>query len=237
MPGKVVIIESEQELSEAIEYNLAMVGYGVAFSLDGEEGVELVKRESPDIVILDLVLPGLDGIEVCRKLKSDVDTAAIPVILVTAKGKVDSISVGLGVGADDYLIKPFTPKELLSRIRTVLRRVALRDEIANAESLTRRGLTLNLRGRGVLVDKKPVSFTGSEFRLLQTLALYPGKIFTRDQLLSRIAKHDEFIIERNIDVHIRNVRRKLGSHGHLIETVRGIGYRFSEKDAWEIPQR
>ena len=237
MQGKVVIIEGEQGLSEAIEYNLTVVGFGVTFSRDGEEGVELVKRESPNIVLLDLVLPGLDGIEICRRLKSDAETSAIPVILVTAKGKEDSIAVGLGVGADDYIIKPFSPKELVACVKNVLRRVALRDEIANAESIIRKGLVLNLRRREVIVDKKPVSFTGSEFRLLQTLATYPGRVFTRDMLVSRIAKHDEFIIERNIDVHIRSVRKKLGPYRSLIETVRRIGYRFSDKVEWEIPGR
>jgi DNA-binding response OmpR family regulator len=186
--------------------------------------------DAPDIVLLDLMLPKLDGIEVCRSLKNDPLTRSIPIIMVTAKGEESDIVLGLGVGADDYVTKPFSPRELLARVKAVLRRGPYKDERGSGERIVRGGVTVDSSRHEVLVDGAPIEFTATEFRLLHTLASHPGRVFTRDHLISRVIGEDAVVMDRNIDVHIRSVRKKLAEHRELVETIRGVGYRFRYDD-------
>jgi len=225
---KIVVIEDEPDIREVIEYNLLRDGYQVATAADGETGLELARSWSPSLVLLDLMLPGLDGIEVCRRLKNDAMTRAIPVIMVTARGEESDVVLGLGIGADDYVTKPFSPKELLARVKAVLRRGPLREERESRERLVHDGVVIDSTRHDVSVDGKSEPFTATEFRLLHFLASHPGRVFTRDHLLSRVIGEDVMITDRNIDVHVRAVRKKLGQYRDLIETVRGVGYRFKD---------
>jgi two-component system phosphate regulon response regulator PhoB len=224
---KVAVIEDEVDILEVLRHNLSREGYKVLTSRDGEEGLALVRKEAPEIVLLDLMLPGLDGIEVCRRLKQDPVTRPIPVIMVTAKGEEADIVLGLGVGADDYITKPFSPRELVARVKAVLRRGPFREE-ASGERVVRGGVVVDSGRHEVLVDGKAVEFTATEMRLLYLLASHPGRVFTRDQLLSRTIGEGAIVTDRNIDVHVLSVRRKIGKYRDFIETVRGVGYRFRD---------
>lgn len=225
---KIVVIEDEADILEVIEYNLRREGYEVIPSQNGEDGLEKIEKSAPDLVLLDLMLPEIDGVELCRKLKSDPLTAAIPVIMVTAKGEESDIVLGLGVGADDYVTKPFSPKELIARVKAVLRRGKPRERGRGEDRLVRGAVTVDLKRHEVKVDGTPVTFTATELRMLHFLASHPGRVFTRDHLLARVIGEDAIVIDRNIDVHVRAIRKKLGAHRDLIETVRGVGYRFRE---------
>jgi DNA-binding response OmpR family regulator len=225
---KIVVIEDEADILEVIEYNLRREGFDVIASQSGEDGLEKIEKASPDLILLDLMLPEIDGIDLCRRLKSDPLTATIPVIMVTAKGEESDVVLGLGVGADDYVTKPFSPKELIARVKAVLRRGQLRDDSDRKGRVVRDGVVVDVKRHEVKVDGAAVSFTATELRLLHFLASHPGRVFTRDHLLSRVIGEDAIVIDRNIDVHIRAIRKKLGDHRDLIETVRGVGYRFRE---------
>ena len=227
---KIVVIEDEADIREVMEYNLSREGYRVASRQDGETGLELVRKQAPGLVVLDLMLPGLDGIEVCRRIKNDPVTHATAIIMVTAKGEESDIVLGLGVGADDYVTKPFSPKELVARVKAVLRRGPLKEDQGPRERIDRDGVVIDATRHEVRVGGKSVAFTATEFRLLHFLASHPGRVFTRDHLLSRVIGEDAFVIDRNIDVHIRCVRQKLGRYRDLIETIRGVGYRFQDEE-------
>jgi two-component system phosphate regulon response regulator PhoB len=227
---KIVVIEDEADILEVIEYNLAREGYRILTSRDGEEGLALAKREAPSLVLLDLMLPSLDGIEVCRLLKSDPVTSAIPVIMVTAKGEESDAVLGLGLGADDYVKKPFSPKELVARVKAVLRRGPVRDERRPRERIERGGLVIDATRHEVSVDGEVAVLTATGFRLIHFLASHPGRVFTRDELLSRVIGDGSVVIDRNIDVHVVAIRKKLGRYRDLIETIRGVGYRFREEE-------
>jgi len=226
---KIIIVEDETDIREVIEYNLKREGYETLVASNGEEALRIIARHSPDLVILDLMLPGLDGIEVCRKLKEDPLTRAIPVIMVTAKGEESDVVLGLGMGADDYVTKPFRPRELMGRVRAVLRRGPLKEQRGKKELIEVDGVVIDAPKHRVTVDETPIEFTATEFRILHFLASHPGRVFTRDQLLSRVIGENAEVVERNIDVHVRAVRKKLGNCRELVETVRGIGYRFRER--------
>ncbi|NIA07031.1 MAG: response regulator [Actinobacteria bacterium] len=228
-PEKVIVIEDEADILEVIEHNLAREGYRVLSARDGQEGLRLIKKEGPDLVLLDLMLPGLDGIEVCRKLKEYPITRSIPIIMVTAKGEQSDIVLGLGIGADDYVTKPFSPRELMGRVKAVLRRGPLKEDRGAGERIVRHKVVIDAGRHEVRVGAKPVALTATEFRLLHFLASHPGRVFTRDQLLNRTIGEAVIVVDRNIDVHIRAIRRKLGSYQHLIETIRGVGYRFRDE--------
>lgn len=226
MRKRVLIIEDEADVREVLDYNLTREGFRVVSTGDGERGLQLARDEAPHVVLLDLMLPGRDGIEICRRLKGDPVTENTPVIMVTAKGEESDIVLGLGMGADDYVTKPFSPKELVARIKAVLRRGPL-DAVGEGKARIVWGdLVVDIDRHEVTLDGTPVDFTPSELRLLHLLASHPGRVFTRDQLLSRVIGGGAYVIDRNIDVHIRGVRKKLGGHRELIETVRGVGYRF-----------
>ena len=225
---KIAVIEDEVDILEVINYNLSKEGFDVCSALDGEEGLALIKKEVPDLVLLDLMLPGLDGIEICRKLKTDYSTRSIPIIMVTAKGEESDIVLGLGMGADDYMVKPFRPRELIARIRSVLRRGDFKEEGEGLVSIDE--LVIDINRHEVRLEGKKIVLTAMEFKLLHFLASHPGQVFTRENLLNHVSSDDTFIIDRNIDVHIRSIRKKLNKHRELIETIHRVGYRFRDKD-------
>jgi len=226
---KLVVIEDEDDIREVIEHNLSREGYCVKSSSDGYHGYELVKREAPDLVLLDLMLPGMNGMEVCKKLRKDPVARSIPIIMVTAKSEESDVVRGLGLGADDYLTKPFSPRELVERVKAVLRRGPLKGDGTDRQRLVFEGVIIDGHKHKVYVDDMSVDFTATEFKLLFLLASNAGNVFTRAHLLDRVMGDDNFIVDRNIDVHVRALRRKLGSYKSLIETVRGVGYRFQDE--------
>jgi two-component system phosphate regulon response regulator PhoB len=226
----VLVVEDEPDLREVIRYNLDREGFSVLESEDGEEGLDTLRRELPDLVLLDIMLPGVDGIELCRTIKYDKDTRGIPVIMVTARGDESDVVLGLGVGADDYITKPFSPRELVARVKAVLRRSRRRDDDAAGERIVRERLVIDRARHEVTVDGASVTLTPTEFRLLAELAARPGRVFTREQLLQRVMGDDVVVTNRNVDVHIRSVRKKLHAARDLIETIRGVGYRFHESE-------
>ncbi|MCA9752243.1 MAG: response regulator [bacterium] len=221
----ILVVEDEPDIAEIIEYNLAREGYRVRVIDDGETALDRILRDSPDLVLLDLMLPGLDGLELCRRLKEDPVTRPIPVIMVTAKGEESDVVLGLGMGADDYVAKPFSPRELTARVRAVLRRGRVKSAGDPRERVILGDVVVDAGRHEVLAGGEPVRLTATEFRLLHVLAGHPGRTFTRDQLLSRVIGESVAVTDRNIDVHVRMIRKKLGPRRELIETVRGVGYR------------
>lgn len=227
----IVVIEDEPDILEVVQYNLTREGYKVTAAKSGDDGLARVRKENPDLVLLDLMLPGIDGLEVCRRLQADPVTAPIPVVMVTAKGEESDVVTGLSLGADDYITKPFSPKELVARVRAVLRRGPLKDNRGAGERVVRDGLVVDAAKHSVTIDGQPVVLTATEMRLLHFLAAHPGRVFGRDQLLSRVIGEHAVVIDRNIDVHVGSLRKKLGRYRDLIETVRGVGYRFADEAA------
>ena len=224
----ILVIEDDADIRELIEYNLGRDGYRVQSTADGEEGLDKARAKAPDLVVLDLMLPGIDGVELCRQLKRDPVTRNIPIVMVTAKSEETDVVLGLGVGADDYITKPFSPRTLLARVEAVLRRGPLKEEQGVGDRLVREEFTIDARRHEVTIDSERVEFTPTEFRLLHFLASHPGRVFARAELLSRVVGDVAIVLDRNIDVHIRSVRQKLGRHRELIETVRSVGYRFRD---------
>ncbi|MHC5067158.1 MAG: response regulator [Planctomycetota bacterium] len=225
----ILIIEDDADIRELVAYNLEREGYRVSQADDGDDGIRLAHDIEPDLVLLDLMLPGSDGIEVCRQLKSDATSKHLPIIMITAKGEEADIVLGLSMGADDYVTKPFSPRELLARIKAVLRRSQSRSQApGNDERLSIGGIVIDPARHEVRIDDQRQTFTATEFKLLHTLASHPGRVFTRDQLISRVMGDDAIIIDRNVDVHVRSVRKKIGPYRDYIETVRGVGYRFTD---------
>ena len=223
----VLIIEDEEDILELINYNLNREGYQTVTSKTGEEGYHKAKTDLPDLIILDLMLPGMDGLEICKLLKNDSKTQHIPVIMLTAKSEESDIITGLEIGADDYITKPFSPKVLVARMRALFRRKTAR-EITNQETIQIHEIVINPGRFEVTVNSEPVDLTLTEFQLLHVLAKRPGWVFTRDQLINNIRGEDSFITDRSIDVQVVGLRKKLGNAGKYIQTVRGIGYRFKE---------
>ena len=222
----IVVIEDEIDIREVLIYNLEREGYQVFGEADGLKGLKMIQEMIPDLVLLDLMLPGLDGLQICKHLKDTSATHQIPIVMVSARSSESDIVLGLELGADDYVTKPFSPRELLARVRAVLRRrTNSSDELAGL-CISCEGVTIDARRHEVMVDGVAVNLTATEFKLIHYLAQHPGWVFTRDQLMGEVMGQDNFIVDRNIDVHIQAVRKKLGSHRDLIETIRGIGYRF-----------
>lgn len=222
----ILIVDDEEDVLELIKYNLDKNGYKVVTATSGEEAITRARGKTPDLIILDLMLPGIDGLEVCRKLKSDVKTERIPVIMLTAKGEETDIVTGLELGADDYVTKPFSPKVLTARIRRILHRTISRD--LERPPIKIHELTINPARREVLVKGKQVSLTFTEFNILYAIAKRPGLVFTRYQIIDSVHGDDYLVTDRAVDVQIVSLRRKLGSCGSYIETVRGVGYRFKD---------
>lgn len=225
---KILVIEDEADLREILKANLGKEGYTVFAARDGETGLKMARAEMPDAIILDLMLPGLDGLEVCRLLKRDTLMAGIPVLMATAKAEDVDVVTGLEVGADDYIAKPFSMRVLVARLRTVLRR---RDGARADEAgvIQVRDLVIDPARHEAKVKGKPVDLTFTEFRVLSLLAKQPGRVFTRDQIVTAVHGESYPVTDRAVDVQIVGLRRKLGAHGDSIETVRGVGYRFRDE--------
>ena len=224
---KILVVEDEENIQELIQYNLAKEGYHVSCALNGEKGLEAARTENPDLVLLDLMLPGLDGLDVCKELKRDAATQGIAVIMVTAKGDETDIVTGLELGADDYVVKPFSPKILLSRVKAVLRRKqspAPKDK----DVIQIDDLVIHSGRHEALLENKKLDLTFTEFRILQTLATRPGWVFTRGQIVDAVRGEDHAVTDRSVDFQIVGLRRKLDHYATYIETVRGVGYRFQE---------
>jgi len=225
MKESIVVIDDEEDIRELIEYNLAKEGYQISCAVSGEEGLELVRRLTPDIVILDLMLPGVDGLEVCRRLKSDPALKVIPIIMVSARGEEPDVVSGLELGADDYISKPFSPRVLLARVKSVLRRGKVGP--VDTQAIVRvEGISVNPQRREVVIDDQLVEFTNTEFKLLHFLMRQPGMVFTRDQIVEGVHGDDYPVTDRSVDVQVAGLRKKLLDYGTYIETVRGVGYRF-----------
>jgi two-component system phosphate regulon response regulator PhoB len=222
----ILIVDDEEDVLELVRYNLDRNGYQVQTASSGEEALAKAKKKLPDLVILDLMLPGIDGLEVCRQLKRDAKTDHIPIIMLTAKGEEADIVAGLELGADDYVTKPFSPKVLSARVRRILHRAASRD--VEQPPIKIRDLTINPGRREVCVKGRPMSLTFTEFNILYALAKRPGMVLTRYQIIDSIHGDDYLVTDRAVDVQIVSLRRKLGPCGTYIETVRGVGYRFKD---------
>jgi two-component system phosphate regulon response regulator PhoB len=223
----ILVIDDEPDILELIRYNLAKQGYEVTCVPSGAEALTKLRWQHPDLVVLDLMLPDVDGLDVCKTMKRDTQMAHIPIIMLTARGEEVDVVTGLELGADDYLTKPFSPRVLLARIKAVLRRQQ-RQPGEEANVLHRGALVIHPGRHAVLLAGAPVSLTSSEFRILHLLARRPGWVFSRHQILEAVSGHDANATDRAVDVHIVSLRRKLGAHGDIIETIRGVGYRFKE---------
>lgn len=227
---KVVVVEDEPDILEVLNYNLRREGYEVHSAFNGTIGLSLIKREKPDLVLLDLMLPGMDGLELCRTLKGEEATSECLIIMVTAKGEESDIVLGLGAGADDYISKPFSPKELVARVQAVLRRGPGIQQGPKQETIEVDGLLIDAGKHKVSMGGSEIKLTATEFRLLHFLASNPGRVFSRDQLISNALGDDTVVVDRNIDVHVRGIRKKLDLDPPYIETIRGVGYRFRDME-------
>ncbi|MBL4865379.1 MAG: response regulator [Pseudomonadales bacterium] len=225
---QIVVVEDEPDILEVLSYNLKREGFEVTTSLDGAKGLDLIQQKMPDLALLDLMLPGMDGLDICRHLKSNAHTRHIPIIMVTAKGEESDVVLGLGIGADDYIAKPFSPKELIARVKAVLRRSATSESQTQKDRIAVDGLVVDASKYKVSLDEREIKLTATEFRLLHYLASHPGRVFSREQLLDHGFGNDAVVVDRNIDVHIRAIRKKIGGDQHFIETIRGVGYRFKD---------
>ncbi len=225
---RILVIDDEKDIVKLLQYNLEKEGYQVLSSFSGEEGFEVARAKKPDLILLDLMLPGVDGLEVCRLLKSDRQTRSIPVIMLTAKGtEIDQV-VGLELGASDYISKPFSIKVLLARVKNIFR--AGVSEKNEATVLKSGGITLDRERHSVMVQGKPAMLTKLEFNILAFLMENRGKVFSREKILDGAWRGESFVVDRSVDVHVKSIRQKLGKCRNSIETVRGTGYRFVEED-------
>jgi two-component system phosphate regulon response regulator PhoB len=222
--GRILLVEDEPDIAEILQYNLEKEGFEVAVESRGDSALERVREEAPDLLILDLMLPGLDGLELARILQRDRRTAALPLIMLTARGEEVDRIVGLELGADDYITKPFSPREVVLRVRAVLRRA--RHEPAAGDRLRIGDLDLDVAGHRLQVGRREVELTATEFRLLKLLMERTGRVQTRSQLLSDVWGYADDIDSRTVDTHVRRLRRKLGAEADRIETVIGVGYRL-----------
>lgn len=225
---KILVVEDDEDILELIRYNLNKEGYSVFSVTTGEEALSLERKVKPDMVILDLMLPGMDGLEVCRRLRSGPDKARVPIIMVTAKGEESDIVTGLELGADDYVVKPFSPKVLIARIRNVLGRLENDSSIDEDKIIDRHGIYIHPGRREVKIGDESLDLTFTEFSIIEFLARRPGWVFTRSQIVDAVRGNDYHVTERSVDVHILGLRKKFGECADVIETVRGVGYRFRE---------
>jgi len=230
MKETILIVEDEKDIIKMLEYNLKKEGFKTLSARNGEDALDLAVRQHPDLVILDLMLPGMDGLEVCKNLKGDTKTASIPIIMLTAKSQESDKIVGLELGADDYMTKPFSPRELIARIKAVLRRVKGKDKLP--EVLKVGDLIIDLSKITVGIKDKPVELTAKEFELLKTLIKAKGRVLSRDYLLDTVWGFDNSleIQTRTVDVHIRMLRKKLKGEAKRIITVKNYGYRFEVEE-------
>jgi two-component system, OmpR family, alkaline phosphatase synthesis response regulator PhoP len=226
----ILVVDDEEDILELVRYNLTREGYVAKCATSGEEAFRIINTEPVDLLVLDLMLPGMDGLELTRRLKNEPRTQAIPIVMLSAKGEESDIVTGLELGADDYITKPFSPKVLTARVRSVLRRLVQplpeEDEVLKIHELV-----IHPGRRSVAVNGEAVDLTYTEFQVLAFLARRPGWVFTRTQIVDAVRGDDYPVTDRSVDVQIVGLRKKLGSAGHYVETVRGVGYRFKEKAA------
>jgi DNA-binding response OmpR family regulator len=229
MRKKILVVEDESDLQDLLRFNLERDGFIVQIAASGERALELIRLDPPDLVLLDLMLPGVDGLTVCRTLRNEKNTAKVPVVMLTAKGEETDVVIGLELGADDYVTKPFSPRVLLARIKAVLRRYdEVPDDQANDAALRLDGLSIDPAKHQVKVLDCVVELTATEFKLLFQLASRPGRVFTRLQIIESLHGQLAAVTDRSVDVQVVSLRRKLGQLGDKLQTVRGVGYRFGE---------
>jgi len=229
----VLIVEDEEDIQQLVGFNLIKAGFQVEYADSGEQALKNILEQHPDLIMLDLMLPGIDGMEICKILRSENKTAEIPIIMLTAKGEETDIVDGLEVGADDYITKPFSPKILISRVKAVLRRRAKAASVEPSESggvIKTDTIIINPGRYEVTVDDQPIALTPTEFGILKLLAKRPGWVFSRQQIIDEVRGYDYMITPRSIDVQVFSLRKKMGKAGKKVETVRGIGYRFNDSN-------
>jgi len=225
-----LLVEDDPDLLEILRLTFEMEGFRLVLAVDGQEALDKARRHAPDLIVLDIMLPKLDGIEVCRQLRAESTFRRVPILMLTAKAEESDVVLGLGIGADDYVVKPARPRELAARVRNLLRRVSQDDSTVTESMIAVGDLVIDpVRFEVRIGDDAPVQLTPSEFKLLQTLAGSPGRVFRRGELLDSTMGAGVIVTERNIDTHVKSVRRKLAERGAWIETVRGVGYRFSDR--------
>jgi two-component system phosphate regulon response regulator PhoB len=223
--AQILIIEDDRSLAEVLEYNFRQEGYQTVVARDGQDGLRQARLRMPDLIVLDLMLPLVDGLEICRRLRADPATRNILVLMLTAKTEETDEVVGFSVGTDDYVAKPFSVKVLLERVSALLRR---REGSSNDTVFVSQGVMVDRDRHRVTIDERPLGLTPSEFGLLEALLRQPGRVFSRAELIDAALGGDSLVLERTIDVHIRSLRKKMGPHAALVETVRGVGYRFRD---------
>ncbi|HMP77205.1 MAG TPA: response regulator [Kiritimatiellia bacterium] len=223
----ILLIEDDEDIQELVSFHLGKEGYTINVVGAGEAALDAARKHVPDLILLDLMLPGIDGLQVCRNFRNEPKTSHIPIVMVTAKGEETDVVTGLEVGADDYITKPFSPKVLVARIRNIMRRKA-RDSADDSSPITAHELVIHPGRHEVLIKGKRVDLTFTEFRVLHFLARRPGWVYTRQQIVDAVRGEDYAVTDRSVDVQIVGLRRKLGACGDYIETVRGVGYRFKE---------
>ena len=228
MPSKVLIVEDDPDIVDILSYNLKQADLKVTSVPDGSSALAEVKRRLPDLILLDLMLPKVDGLEVCRLLKGDPETKNVPIIMITAKGEEVDRIVGLELGADDYIIKPFSPREVVLRVRSVLKRSVANSQKEITAQIEANGVIIDIDRRQVNYKGKPINLTATEFDLLLILAKTPGRVFTRNLLMDLVWGQDYYGVDRTVDTHMSRLRQKLGGGGKNLQTVHGIGYRFKE---------
>jgi len=221
---RILVVEDDRDIQELLRYHLEKHGYAVECVANGANAAVIARKSPPALILLDLMLPGMDGLEVCRQLKAAPATAGIPVVMVTARGEEADIVTGLELGAMDYVCKPFRPREVMARVKACLRRVA--DERSDSVAVNYQGLKIDPTRHIATIDGQPLDLTSGEFRLLFHFAKRPGRVFTRDQIINAVRGEDYSVTDRAVDVQIVGLRRKLGDYGQYVETVRGVGYRM-----------
>ena len=222
----ILVVDDEEDLLELVRYTLAKGGHSVTCVDTGEKAVDSVRQSLPDLIVLDLMLPGIDGLEVCRRLKGDLKTREVPIIMLTAKSEERDVITGLDGGADDYVTKPFSPRVLLARVKSLMRRKDAELRTQHDTIIQIRELVIHPGRHEVKLQGEPINLTYTEFALLQFLAKRPGWAYSRSQIVDAVKGEDYPVTERSVDVQVAGLRKKLGSFGGNIETVRGVGYRF-----------
>ena len=225
---RILVVDDEEDILELVRFHLAREGYQVTLATSGEDALKKAKRETFELIVLDLMLPGMDGFEVAKALKADPRSKGTPIVMLTAKGEDADVVAGLEIGADDYITKPFSPRVLTARVKALLRRRS-KALVDDTTVVMIHELEIHPGRRSVLADGHPLDLTFTEFQLLTFLARRPGWVFTRSQIVDAVRGTDYPVTDRSVDVQVVGLRKKLGDYGHYIETVRGVGYRFKEK--------
>jgi two-component system, OmpR family, alkaline phosphatase synthesis response regulator PhoP len=232
MESSILIVDDEKDIVDLVAYNAERQGYKVFKAYDGEGALRIARSEKPDLIVLDLMLPGIQGLEVCKRVRGNPETADTPIIMLTARGEEFDKVIGLEAGADDYITKPFSVKELLARVKAVLRRADARRASEKAEIFDFRGLRIDLKSYEVTVNGKKASLSRTEFNLLRFLSRNPGRVYSREQILDQVWRDESFVEPRTVDVHVRRLRAQIEpdeSSPMYIVTVRGVGYKFADR--------